>query len=197
MKIYKVGDVVQAVCHTCKSVQDAVFKLSDVPLSDNSCTVKNVLVGFCKSCNEMIVMPQQSAPLINKKITAQKKSLETRVPAHMVDILKAASQELGASPEFTTPLIKYYLHILSEQEQPLDDLLEYLESDLAQGTSQKRISVKGRFVAEEVSRIKLKANIQSTTDIMKAIVLRINNDVLVKPTAKTMSELRSVAAAFS
>ncbi len=197
MKIYKVGDVEQAVCETCKSIKTAVFGLKNVPLSDNSSTVKNVLVGSCESCLEVIVIPHQSTPIINKKVMTQKKSLEIRVPAHMLDILNLASEELGGNTEFSTPLIKYYLHLLSEQEQPLDDLVKYLESDLAQGISQKRISLKGRFVADEVNRIKLKANINSTTDILKAVVLRINNDVLVKPQPRMLNKLRSVAAAFS
>jgi hypothetical protein len=197
MKIYKVGDIERAVCETCKSIVPAVFGLKDVPLSDNSSIVKNVIVGCCQTCLEVIVIPHQSTPLINRKVVAQKKSLETRVPAHMLDILNLASEELGGSTEFSTPLIKYYLHLLSEQARPLNDLAKYLESDLAKGISQKRISLKGRFVAEEVNRIKLKANIESTTDILKAVVLRINNDVLVKPQTRMLNNLRSMAAAFS
>ena len=40
MKIFKVGDTQQAVCETCKSIENATFALRDVPFSDGSGIVK-------------------------------------------------------------------------------------------------------------------------------------------------------------
>ena len=196
MKIYKVGDKQKAVCESCQSLTDATFMLRDVPCSDGSGTVKNVLAGVCDSCNEVVLIPHQSTPAIKKQLDTQKKAVETRVPAHMVDMLNLASMELGGSTDFSNALIKYYLHNLSEQKTSVKGLIKYLESDLAKGVAQKRISLKGRQVSKEIDNIKFKTSIGSTTDVLKAVVLKINDDVFVHPKTQLINSLKGVAAAF-
>lgn len=196
MKIYKVGDKQKAVCESCQSLTEATFMLRDVPFSDGSGVVKNVLVGVC-DCGEVMLIPHQSTPAIKKQLDAQKKAVETRVPAHMVDMLNLASMELGGSTDFSNALIKFYLHNLSEEKTSLRGLSKYLESDLAKGAAQKRISLKGKQVSQEIDSIKIKTNISSTTDVLKAVVLKINDDVFVHPKAKLIKSLKGVAAAFA
>jgi hypothetical protein len=106
MKIFKVGDTQKAMCEECKSIQNATFLLRDVPFSDGIGTVKNVLVGVCNTCDKVILTPQQSAPAIKRQLDKRRKSIETRVPAHMIDILNLASSELGATPDFS-----FYLNV--------------------------------------------------------------------------------------
>ncbi|MFT6908877.1 MAG: hypothetical protein ACJAS1_005584 [Oleiphilaceae bacterium] len=197
MKIYKVGDKQKAVCESCQSLTDATFMLRDVPFSDGSGTVKNVLAGVCDSCNEVVLIPHQSTPAIKKQLDTHKKAVETRVPAHMVDMLNLASMELGGSTDFSNALIKYYLHNLSEQKTSVKGLIKYLESDLAKGVAQKRISLKGRQVSKEIDNIKFKTSIGSTTDVLKAVVLKINDDVFVHPKTQLINSLKGVAAAFA
>jgi hypothetical protein len=197
MKIFKVGDTQKAVCETCKSIENATFSLRDVPFSDDGHgVVKSVLVGVCDKCDHVVLIPQQSAPAIKKQLDARRKPVESRVPAHMVDILNLASISLGASVDFSSALIKYYIHTLSQEGKSAEGLLKYLESDLAKGQAQKRISLKGRFVSDELNAIKLRTHLESTTDVLKAVVLKINDDVLVNPNAKMLNKLKSVAAAF-
>jgi hypothetical protein len=197
MKIYKVGDKQKAVCESCQSLTDATFMLRDVPFSDGSGTVKNVLAGVCDSCNEVVLIPHQSTPAIKKQLDTHKKAVETRVPAHMVDMLNLASMELGGSTDFSNALIKYYLHNLSEQKTSVKGLIKYLESDLAKGVAQKRISLKGRQVSKEIDNIKFKTSIGSTTNVLKAVVLKINDDVFVHPKTQLINILKGVAAAFA
>lgn len=198
MKIYRVGDTQKAVCEHCRSVEDAVFSLRDVPFSDGSGVVKNVLVGVCSKCDHVVLVPQQSAPAIKKQMDAKRKAVETRVPAHMVDILNLASTTLGASPDFSATLIKYYIHTLSTTEQAqTKQLAHYLDSELAKGKAQKRLSLKGKLIADELQSIKDKTHIQNTTDVMKAVVLKINEDVLVHPKTKLINQLKGLAAAFA
>jgi hypothetical protein len=197
MKIYKVGDKQKAVCESCQSLTDATFMLRAVPFSDGSGTVKNVLAGVCDSCNEVVLIPHQSTPAIKKQLDTQKKAVETRVPAHMVDMLNLASMELGGSTDFSNALIKYYLHNLSEEKTSIKDLTKYLECDLAKGVAQKRISLKGRRVSKEIDNIKFKTSIVSTTDVLKAVVLKINDDVFVHPKTQLINSLKGVAAAFA
>lgn len=197
MKIFKVGDTQQAVCESCKSIENATFALRDVPFSDGSGIVKKVLVGVCNKCDEVIFTPHQSAPAIKKQLDSQRKSVETRVPAHMVDILNLASVELGGNTEFSSVLMKYYFHLLSHEEGKIKGLNKFLESDLAKGRSQKRISLKGSHIFSELNMIKEQSHIESTTDVVKAIVLKINDDVFVRPKQKVIKDLKGFAAAFS
>ncbi|MBL4909527.1 MAG: hypothetical protein JKX78_05810 [Alteromonadaceae bacterium] len=197
MKIFKVGDTQQAVCESCKSIDNATFALRDVPFSDGSGIVKKVLVGVCDKCDDVILTPQQSAPAIKKQLETQKKSVETRVPAHMVDILNLASAELGANTDFSSFLMKYYFHFLSHEKGKVNNLDKFLESDLAKGRAQKRISLKGTHIIWELGMIKKHSHIESTTDVVKAVVLKINEDVLVHPKQRIINHLKGVAAAFA
>jgi hypothetical protein len=72
MKLYQVNDKQKAACEKCKAFVSATFKLRDVDLSDKSDTVKNVLVGVCDICNDVIVLPHQSSVLVKKTIDKSK-----------------------------------------------------------------------------------------------------------------------------
>ena len=195
MKILRVGDTQKAACSDCKSFVTVTFKLRTVPFSDGIGAVKNVLVGVCDRCDCVAVLPHQSTPVVKKQMDAQRKALESRVPAHMVDILNLVSVELSGGTEFVPALIKFYIHSLTNNDISSRDIPAYLESELAQGKSQKRISIKGRLVTEEVDRLKKITNIRSTTDLLKAIVLKINDDVLVKKKAGTIKQLKNIVFA--
>ena len=195
MKILRVGDTQKAACSDCKSFVTVTFKLRTVPFSDGIGAVKNVLVGVCDRCDCVAVLPHQSTPVVKKQMDAQRKGLESRVPAHMVDILNLASVELSGGTEFVPGLIKFYIHSLSNNDISARDIPAYLESELAKGKSQKRISIKGRLVTEEVDRLKKITNIRSTTDLLKAVVLKINDDVLVKKKTRTIKQLKNIVSA--
>ena len=195
MKIIRVGDKQKAACNHCESFQMVTFQLRDVPFSDGSGIVKNVLVGACDTCNSVTVLPYQSTPLVKKQLEKQRKATESRVPAHMVDILNLACTELEGGTEFVPNLIKYYIHSLTKNEISPKGISEYLKSDLAQGKAQKRISIKGRFIADELNLLKEITKIKSTTDLIKSIVLRINDDILVKKEPNIIKKLKSILAA--
>ena len=116
MKILKVGDSVKAACNHCQSFENITFKLRNVPFSDNTGMVKNVLVGVCEKCDSVAVLPHQSTPAVKKQLKVQKKSLESRVPAHMIDILNLVSDQLGGGSEFIPSLMKYYIHALVNKD---------------------------------------------------------------------------------
>lgn len=195
MKIFKVDDAVKAICNECKSVQNATFKLRNVPFDDDSGIVKNVLVGVCDSCDSVIVLPQQSVPAVQKARECKRKALESRVPAHMIDILNLASTELGGTPESSHYLIKYYIHSLAAGQTKPSTITKFLTSDLAKGTAQKRISLKGRKIIDETDQLKKSTTIKNTSDLIKGIVLKINDDILVKKNPRKIKELRALIAA--
>jgi len=195
MKIIKVGDTKKAVCNNCKSLENITFKLRDTSLSDGIGVVKNVLVGICNRCDIVAVLPHQSTPVVKKQLKVQRKALESRVPAHMIDILNLVSYELGGGPDFVSSLMKFYIHLLSNNEISPRGISKYLSSDLAKGKAQKRISLKGRNVTEELIQLKGITNINTTTDLIKSIVLKINDDMLVNKKAHTIKQLKNMIAA--
>jgi hypothetical protein len=195
MKIVKVGDTQKAACHQCSRFEKVTYKLRDVPFSDGKGLVKNVLVGVCDCCNSVAVLPHQSTPVIRKQLETQRRSLESRVPAHMVDILNLASMEISGTTEFVPGLMKFYIHSLSTNDISSRGLSKYLGSELAKGKSQKRISIKGRHVAIEFGQLKQITKISSTTDLIKGVVLKINDDVLVNKNPKTIKALKNIVAA--
>jgi hypothetical protein len=195
MKILKEGETKKVACNTCGSFQDATFQLRNVPFSDGSGLVKNVLVGVCDACDSVAVVPHQSTPVIKKQIDKLRKPLEGRVPSHLVDILNLASDQLGAATDFVPSLIKFYIHALSKNEISSSNLASLLKSDLAQGKATKRISLKGRYIVEEAELLKASAHIGSTTELLKSVVLKINDDILVHKRPKRIKALESLVAA--
>jgi hypothetical protein len=194
MKILKVGDQEKAICNTCKTLVSVTYQLKDVPFSDQSGIVKDVLVGVCDCCNSVIVLPHQSTPKVKRQLAKQRASLEVRVPAHMIDILCLASAELGEGTDFIDNIIKYYLHALSNGQLSVKDMDNYLLADLAQGKAQKRLSLKGKNVANDVARLKALTHIDSTTNLIKSVVLKINDDILLRKNIAPMEFLRNLAA---
>lgn len=195
MKILKVGDTKSAACNNCESFQGVTFRLRDVPFSDGSGVVKNVLVGVCDSCDSVAVLPHQSTPAVKKQLEVQRKSLEIRVPAHMIDILNLASDKLGGGTEFVPNIIKYYIHALSNNKISSNNILRFLKSDLAKGVAQKRISLKGRHLEEELTLLKEIIEVESTTELLKIVVLKINDDLLVNERPKPIGQLKNIMAA--
>lgn len=122
MKIYKVGDEKRAECAVCQSFQTVTFQLRDVPFSDGSGRVKNVVVGVCKACDSVALIPFQSVP------------------------------------------------------------------------ANKRLSLKGREIHNDIHELKLLSQITNTTELLKGVVLAINNDVLINPDNQRIAHLKSLVA---
>lgn len=197
MKIFKVGDTHKAICENCQSLETAIFQLRDVPFSDGSGLVKNVLVGVCDKCDEVCLLPHQSTPAVKKQFETQRKPIESRLPAHMVDILNLASQEVSGSTDMVPNLMKYYIHTLASDEKSARTIADFLESDLAIGKAEKRLSLKGRLIYEEVDTLKTISHIDNTTDLIKSIILKINDDLLVKKRQGPIKQLRDIMAAVA
>ncbi len=195
MKILKVDDQSRAACETCRKIVDVTYRLRDLPLSDGSDIVKDVLAGVCDTCDNVCVLPHQSVPKVAQTMEQSRKPIDSRVPAHMLDILHLASEAVGGGSDFVPSLLKYYLHALAVKEISTERLTRYLASDLATGKSQKRISLKGRRVLEDVEKVKELTNLSSTSDIVKSVILQINDDILQKKSRKPIKALEGIAAA--
>ncbi|MEA1933473.1 MAG: hypothetical protein U9N60_03470 [Thermodesulfobacteriota bacterium] len=196
MDILKVGDQEKAACDNCAAFVTATYKLRDVPFSDGSGIVKQVLVGVCEQCDNVCVLPHQSTPVVKRALEKQRKSVEGRIPAHMVDILNLASAEVGCGTDFVQYIVKYYVHSLASKDISSKQLANYLKSDLAKGKAEKRISLKGRHIVKDMVELKALTRLDKTSDLIKSVILKINDDILQKKSPKSLNALRGVAAVF-
>jgi hypothetical protein len=64
MKHWKEGEKGRAVCERCATVVVTTFKVRDVPFSDGSGVVKDILACVCDNCSEVVGIPAQSTPAI-------------------------------------------------------------------------------------------------------------------------------------
>lgn len=71
MRTFKLGDSIQELCEKCDRIETATMKYRNVPLSNDKGIVKNILAGVCNGCHGVILLPQQSAPAINKQLSSQ------------------------------------------------------------------------------------------------------------------------------
>lgn len=194
MIIVKVGDEERAECGVCEAFRTVSYQLRDVPFDDGSGVVKNVIAGVCKTCDSVAVIPFQSVPAIKKQLQIQRKAVESRVPAHMIDLLNMASAELGASPDFVPLLLKYYIYHLASSPEAAMRVVTMLTSELATGMANKRLSLKGREIGNDIEKLKSLSHIDNTTELLKGVVLTIHNDLLVNPDAQRIALLKSFVA---
>lgn len=194
MIIVKVGDEERAECGVCEAFRMVSYQLRDVPFDDGSGIVKNIIAGVCKTCDSVAVIPYQSVPAIKKQLQLQRKAVESRVPAHMIDLLNLASAELGATPDFVPLLLKYYIHQLASNPEAAVQLVTLLTSELASGPANKRLSLKGREIGNDIDKLKSLSHIDTTTELLKAVVLMIHHDLMVSPDVHRIALLKSFVA---
>lgn len=192
--ILKVGDTQTAACEHCKAFEAITFKLRDVPFSDGSGTVRNVLVGVCDKCQSVVSLPHQSTPAVKRKLDQQRKAIESRIPSHMIDILNLASHEISGDIDFSSSLMKFYVHALSTKEISPEGMSNFKTSPLFQGKAQKRLSIKGRVIGDEIKQLKEITHIAKTTDLLKSVILKINDDLLVHKNEKLIRHLKDIVA---
>lgn len=195
MKIFKSGESIRAICYNCEEIVNAVFQVRDVPFSDGSGIAKGILVGACEHCDHVIISLPQSTPSIKKQLEAQHKPIESRLPAHLLDILNLASSEVGGTVDCSPMLMRFYIHNLAADAKAACKINLYLRSDLAKGKSDKCLTLRGRTLNEDIDALKKTTHISNTTDLIKGVILKINDDVLVKKRSKPVNELKNVLSA--
>ena len=73
-------------------------------------------------------------------------------------------------------------------------LVQLLTSELATGLANKRLSLKGREIHNDINELKSLSQISNTTELLKGVVLAINNDVLINPDKQRIAHLKSLVA---
>lgn len=198
MRFVKEGDKRQVICHNCGR-NGATYLLRDVDFSDKSGTVKNILAAVCDKCHEVVSIPAQSTPKIKAEYNRVKASLEVRLPAHYLDILNVAIQKINPDLDenFNRYLILYYIHALSIGHYKQQGLSKLLATDIAKAKSSKRLSMKLNVnQLNALNTIMITQQLKRNTDVIKAIILKINEDIVQNEQSAQLSELRNMAAVY-
>jgi hypothetical protein len=193
MKIFKEGEKSRGICQTCKKLVPTTFKVTTVPLCSGKGKVDNILAAICDQCAHLVSIPQQSTPRIREIIASRKRSIEARLPRHLLDILILAGDklEMGSPESLKDSLIRYYIAMAEEDKTMIKNIKKFSESDFAKGTSD-RLSLKvNEAIYQIFEELKAKTRL-SKTQIIKGLILQINQDILQKPTKKLIENLRKI-----
>ncbi|WP_191601111.1 hypothetical protein [Marinomonas algicola] len=197
MKIVKEDDQQEVECSNCGFSQ-ASYKLKDVRLGDQ--VSKKVLVAVCNSCDKALNVPAQTAVKIKSDYDASRYSVDVRLPAHYLDILLFASHRINpALPEsFGKALILYYLHALNSQRYGVKNLSSLLHYDFAKARSSKRLSMKvSQSSLNEMASLSKEHGFKNNTDMLKCVILKIHEDIILKNKPSHLAELQNFAAVFA
>ena len=196
MKIFKLGEKSKGVCSECKKLVSTTFKICSVPLSSGKGHVDDIVAATCDRCDHVVSIPQQSAPRIKETLNNKKYSIEVRLPRHLLDILLLASDKFDfGNPEILKDvLIRYYIVQTKSDKELLKSINKLSQSEFAKGTGY-RLSLKVSEAINERFEAIMKATSLNKTQVIKGLILQINEDILQHPFKKKMEELETVLMA--
>lgn len=195
MKIFMEGEKSKGLCQSCKKVVPTTFRVSSVKRSSGKGRVDDILAARCDHCDHIVAIPQQSSPRIEEALR-KKYSIEVRLPIHLRDILVLACSHLheGAGDQLKDSLVRYYIALANENKQISLKLKQYSNSDFAKGSSY-RFSLKINESIYKHFLNLMKQTKLSKTQLLKSLILQINEDVLQKPAKKRIHELERIMMA--
>lgn len=77
-----------------------------------------------------------------------------------------------------------------------NQLPNYLKSNLYQGKAEKRLSLKGQCVTEDIAKLKTITHLKRTSYLIKSVILKINDDILQRQEPQHLNALKKIAAVF-
>lgn len=195
MKIHIEGEKSKGLCQVCKKLVPTTFKVSSVPFSSGKGRV-SLLASRCDVCDHVVSIPHQSSPRIKEALNNKKHSIEVRLPIHLLDILILASNEFEpSSPDvLKDSLIRYFIALADEDKIISKSLKKLSESEFAKGSGY-RLSLKVSPAIFERFTHLMKHTGLNKTQLLKGIILKINEDILQKPQKKIMDDLEKVMLA--
>ncbi|MHA6160921.1 hypothetical protein [Pseudomonas sichuanensis] len=206
MTILFEGDTGKALCEHCQAVVTTRYLRRDVPFSDGQGVARDILVGVCDRCDTVVALPAQSTPAIREARKEQLKSIEARLPAVYLDILDAALHTVcrEAGVHLRKLLLAHYLQQLLQAGQgeglrPAHEaFLQALEQQRQQrglpaGSATRRLSMKvNAHMAEDFLALMQQADM-SQTELLKAVIARIQADVLEARDPQVIATLQRLA----
>ena len=203
MIFYYKGHHSRAMCSSCKAMRPTTFDYRDMPFSDGSGTVADVLVGVCQVCDEAIQIPAQSIAAISKSSPKATQSLEAMFPAPYLELLDLACYKIDpqAPAHLRKGLLLFYIHRVAQgalDRSSLSGMLKALEARKAlKSPVRKRLSMK----VPERQQAQLAAIAESTglkkTDVLRAVFGFIEEDIVQERSPELLRQMQefSVLAA--
>lgn len=191
MTILFEGDTGQALCDHCQALVAVRYTRRDVPFSDGQGMARDILVGVCDGCDTVVAVPAQSTPAIREARKQQLKPIEARLPAVYLDVLDAAMQAVSseASAHLRKLFLAHYFQWLVQARQGEglqpghEAFVRALEQQQCQrglqaSAATRRLSMKvNPHMAEDFLAL-LQQTHMSQTELLKAVIARIQADVL-------------------
>lgn len=199
MKLYRAGEKSLGMCFHCQTSRDATFHYRDVPFSDGSGIVKDILALVCNTCDNVIATPAQSTPAIKAARETAIKPIEVSLPASFIEALDLAAFRIDhqATTEFRKRLLAYYIHRAAESDQPAEAFAERVRKSTVRFDNEapkRRLSFKVTpRLNDEIDKIVEKSNL-TKSDLIKSLVMQIDEDILQPKSPQNIKELRRLAA---
>lgn len=191
MKILFEGDTGKALCEHCQAVVTTRYLRRDVPFSDGQGLARDILVGVCDGCDTVVAIPPQSTPAIREARKQQLKSIEARLPAVYLDVLDAAMQAVSseAGAHLRKLFLAHYFHWLVQAREGVglqpghEAFVQALDAQQRQrglpaSGATRRLSMKVNVHMAEDFLTLLGQTRMSQTELLKAVIARIQVDVL-------------------
>ena len=200
MKILQEGDKGRAICDRCAGIVATTFVRRDVPFSDGSGLAKNILVGACDTCGQTVSIPAQSTPAIGRARKETATSIEANLPAIYLDVLDCAVRAVDsrASTDFRRMLVTYFVHKAAGSAREARRL-QSLHREAAKrfperrGLARRRLSMKVSARMNEEFEALQERTALSTTELLKSVVVGIQDRILEQPEAALLEELRTLS----
>ena len=192
MKFFKEGEKSKAICSDCKKLVPTTFRVRSVPIANGKGSVPDVLVGVCDICDFVVSLPQQSAPKVAETLRKKKKDVEARIPIHVKDMALQILLQIGLEPnESYLPILLNHFVLKAEKDKFFSKHHRSLiDSDFLNGKKSGRISMKmNHFVASVFDNISKKYDL-GTTELVEALLIFMQKEVLEKPNGKEIANLK-------
>ncbi len=184
MKFFSEGDRSKAICGVCKAARSTTLGYRDVPFSDGSGMVKDILVGVCDTCDQVAAIPAQSTPAISKARSKASESIEAVLPAPYFDLPDLACFKIDplASLGLRKGLLMLYVHRFADGSFDLAKL-KAAGRALAGRTGmeskhKRRLSIKASARSfRELDQVAERSALPKT-DTIKAIIGAIREDIV-------------------
>lgn len=196
MRIWKEGDRLEAVCERCGDVCDATYRYRTVRLRETGVDVPNVLVGICDVCDEVVAIPDQSAPRLKEARERQTVKVPLRMSRELDDVLHLVADRFQAAADlFTGMLVRYYLHEARTDPELLSRAARLAHSPLATQPQQVRASFYvGTELLETMDARMREAGIAGRSELIRGLIIAAKEDLLDDRAPRRKEELKQIAA---
>jgi hypothetical protein len=201
MKLHYPGEKSRAVCGT-DGLVSTTFAYRDVPFSDGSGVAKQVLVGVCDRCGEVVSIPPQSTPAIGAARDKADVSIEAMLPAMYVDALDLACYRIdpGVSRDFRKRLLMYYVHRYASGKMSPRSIAKITNNvgvalhKGAPSAVRRRLSMKvSPAMSRSVEKL-LAATKLTKTELFKSLVVQIEEEIVEPRRPANLEELQALAS---